>query len=225
MKILIVEDEVQLLAALKDIIAAKGDQVDVATNGMKGEELALTGTYDIIILDIMLPGKNGLEVLKELRKEKVKSAILLLTAKAEVEDKIKGLDLGADDYLTKPFSTGELLARLRALGRRGGIETGEELELNGLVLDKQTYQIRAGGEEVKLGAKEFRLLEILMENHKQILPKERLIEKVWGYESEAEYNAIEVYMSFLRRKLAAIGAEVSIKAIRGVGYILEEKDD
>lgn len=225
MKILIVEDEVQLLAALKDIIAAKGDQVDVATNGMKGEELALTGTYDIIILDIMLPGKNGLEVLKELRKEKIKSAILLLTAKAEVEDKIKGLDLGADDYLTKPFSTGELLARLRALGRRGGIETGEELELNGLVLDKQTYQIRAGGEEVKLGAKEFRLLEILMENHKQILPKERLIEKVWGYESEAEYNAIEVYMSFLRRKLAAIGAEVSIKAIRGVGYILEEKDD
>lgn len=225
MKILIVEDEVQLLAALKDIIAAKGDQVDVATNGMKGEELALTGTYDIIILDIMLPGKNGLEVLKELRKEKVKSAILLLTAKAEVEDKIKGLDLGADDYLTKPFSTGELLARLRALGRRGGIETGEELELNGLVLDKQTYQIRAGGEEVKLGAKEFKLLEILMENHKQILPKERLIEKVWGYESEAEYNAIEVYMSFLRRKLAAIGAEVSIKAIRGVGYILEEKDD
>lgn len=225
MKILIVEDEVQLLAALKDIIAAKGDQVDVATNGMKGEELALTGAYDIIILDIMLPGKNGLEVLKELRKEKVKSAILLLTAKAEVEDKIKGLDLGADDYLTKPFSTGELLARLRALGRRGGIETGEELELNGLVLDKQTYQIRAGGEEVKLGAKEFKLLEILMENHKQILPKERLIEKVWGYESEAEYNAIEVYMSFLRRKLAAIGAEVSIKAIRGVGYILEEKDD
>ncbi|HIW21775.1 MAG TPA: response regulator transcription factor [Candidatus Dorea intestinavium] len=225
MKILIVEDEVQLLAALKDIIAAKGDQVDVATNGIKGEELALTGTYDIIILDIMLPGKNGLEVLKELRKEKIKSAILLLTAKAEVEDKIKGLDLGADDYLTKPFSTGELLARLRALGRRGGIETGEELELNGLVLDKQTYQIRAGGEEVKLGAKEFRLLEILMENHKQILPKERLIEKVWGYESEAEYNVIEVYMSFLRRKLAAIGAEVSIKAIRGVGYILEEKDD
>jgi len=221
MRILLVEDERALSEALVEILKKQKYDVDAAYNGVDGEDNALTGIYDVIILDIMLPGKNGLSVLRDIREEGVSTPVLLLTAKSEVPDRIKGLDLGADDYLTKPFATGELLARVRALTRRKGEYTGDELKYGGTSLNKDTHELSCEGKSVKLGQKEYSILELLMQNSQQVIPKERFIEKIWGYDSDAEYNAIEVYVSFIRKKLAAIGADMQIKAARGIGYSLE----
>ena len=222
MKLLIIEDEEQLADALSEILKRNMYSVDVAYNGNDGLDNALTGLYDGIILDIMLPGINGIEVLRNLRMAKVNTPVLLLTARSELEDKIKGLDCGADDYLTKPFITAELLARIRALTRRKGeIVDDNSVGFNGLELHKNTCSISWKGNDVKLSLKEFQIMELLMANPKQILPKERIIEKIWGYESDVEYNNIEVYISFLRKKISAISAPVQIKTARGVGYSLE----
>ena len=221
MKILIVEDERQLSDVLAVLLKQNLHEVDTVYNGTDGEDYAMTGIYDAIILDIMLPGKNGIEVLRSLRKKENSTPVLLLTAKSEVEDKIKGLDVGADDYLTKPFVTGELLARLRAITRRGSEYIGDELKLGNTILDKNTHELCGQGGALKLAAKEYQIMEMLLQNSSQIIPKERFVEKIWGFESEAEYNSIEVYISFVRKKLAAIGSNVQIKAVRNVGYCLE----
>jgi len=222
MKLLVVEDEVQLADALTEILKRNMYSVDTVYNGIDGLDNALTGVYDCIILDIMLPGMNGLEVLSNLRAEKVNTPVLLLTARSEVEDKINGLDCGADDYLTKPFVTGELLARVRAMTRRKGEILDEgKMDFNGLQLNKNTCALSWQGSDVKLSLKEYQIMELLIANPRRILPKERIIEKIWGYESDVEYNNIEVYISFLRKKLSSISAPVQIKTARGIGYSLE----
>lgn len=222
MKLLVVEDEIQLADALTEILKRNMYSVDTVYNGIDGLDNALTGVYDCIVLDIMLPGMNGIEILRNIRAEKINSPVLLLTARSEVEDKVNGLDCGADDYLTKPFVTKELLARIRALTRRKGEFVDEnKLDYNGLELNKNTCSVIWKGNDVKLSLKEYQILELLISNPKRILPKERIIEKIWGYESDVEYNNIEVYISFLRKKLSVISAPVQIKTARGIGYSLE----
>lgn len=222
MKLLVIEDEMQLADALSELLKRNMYSVDVFYNGIDGLDNALTGIYDCILLDIMLPGMNGIEVLRNLRAEKINTPVLLLTAKSEIDDKINGLDCGADDYLTKPFVTGELLARVRALTRRKGeIVDENRMEYNGLELHKNTCSISCGGSDVKLSLKEYNVMEMLIANPKQILPKERIIEKIWGSESDVEYNNIEVYISFLRKKIASVSADVQIKTARGIGYFIE----
>ncbi|MBR3900634.1 MAG: response regulator transcription factor [Ruminococcus sp.] len=222
MKILVIEDEVQLADALCELLKRNMYSVDVCYNGIDGLDNAMTGIYDGIILDIMLPGMNGIEILRNLRSEKINTPVLLLTARSEITDKINGLDCGADDYLTKPFVTGELLARVRAITRRKGeIVDESKLEFNGLSLNKNTCSISCGGNDVKLSLKEYNVMEMLIANPGQILPKERIIEKIWGSESDVEYNNIEVYISFLRKKISSISANVQIKTARGIGYFIE----
>lgn len=222
MKILVVEDEIQLADALSEILKRNMYSVDTVYDGIEGLDNALTGVYDCILLDIMLPGMDGMEVLRNLRNEKINTPVLLLTARSEVDDKINGLDCGADDYLTKPFVTGELLARVRALTRRKGeIVDENQMEFNGMTLHKNTCSISYGGNDVKLSLKEYQIMELLIANPRQILPKERIIEKIWGYESDVEYNNIEVYISFLRKKISVISAPAQIKTARGIGYSLE----
>ena len=222
MRILVVEDEMQLADALSEILRRNMYTVDTAYDGISGLDNALSGVYDCMILDIMMPGMNGIEVLRHLRREHISTPVLLLTAKGEIEDKINGLDCGADDYLTKPFVTGELLARIRALTRRKGeIVDENRLDYNGLELNKNTCSVMWKGNDVKLSLKEYQIMELLISNPHQILPKERIIEKIWGYESDVEYNNIEVYISFLRKKLSVISAPIQIKTARGIGYSLE----
>lgn len=222
MKLLVVEDEVQLADALSEILKRNKYSVDTCYNGIDGLDNGLTGVYDCIVLDIMLPGMNGIEVLRNLRQEKISTPVLLLTARSEIEDKINGLDTGADDYLTKPFVTDELLARIRALTRRRGeIIDENRMDYNGLLLNKNTSSVMWQGNDVRLSLKEYQIMELLISNPRQILPKERIIEKIWGYESDVEYNNIEVYISFLRKKLSVISAPVQIRTARGIGYSLE----
>lgn len=225
MKILIVEDEKRLADALVQIFTKNRMIAEASYNGSDGLDNALSGIYDVIVLDIMLPGMNGIEVLGELRKEGIKTPVILLTAKDEIADKVKGLDSGADDYLTKPFATEELLARVRALGRRSASELicDDTLSFSDLSLDLSTYTLSCGSNSVKLGLKEFSIMEILIRGGSRVLTKENLLVKIWGYESDAEYNNVEVYISFLRKKLGYIKSGVQIKTLRGVGYSLETK--
>ncbi|MDR2654756.1 MAG: response regulator transcription factor [Oscillospiraceae bacterium] len=225
MKILLVEDERQLSDILAVLLKQNLHEIDAVYNGTDGEDCAMTGVYDAIILDIMLPKKNGIEVLRSLRRQGLSTPVLLLTAKSEIEDKIRGLDTGADDYLTKPFNSGELLARLRAITRRGSEFVGDELRAGNTSLDKNTHELRGEKGSVKLAAKEYQIMDMLLANSRQIIPKERFVEKIWGFDSEAEYNSIEVYVSFVRKKLAAIGSDLQIKAVRNAGYCLEAPSD
>lgn len=223
MRILVVEDEAPLADALSEILKRNKYFVDTVYNGIDGLDYALTGVYDCILLDIMLPGMNGIDVLNQLRTEKVSTSVILLTAKSEIEDKITGLDCGADDYITKPFNTSELLARIRAATRRKGEIIDDNCIIFGkLKLMKTTCSIAYGDNDVKLSLKEYQIMELLISNPHQILPKERIIEKIWGYESDVEYNNIEVYISFLRKKLLLICKDIQIKTARGIGYSLEE---
>ena len=186
----------------------------------------LTGTYDVIVLDVMMPQLSGFEVAKQLRRNGVKTPILMLTAKSDVDDKVTGLDSGADDYLTKPFNTKELLARLRALCRRSVDSDDNSLHFGDISLDLGTAMLSctANGQSVRLGDKEFRIMEYMLKNQKQILSREQLALKIWGYDNEAEYNNVEVYMSFTRKKLNFIGSKTEIKAVRGIGYELRYQD-
>ncbi|MDE5768308.1 MAG: response regulator transcription factor [Oscillospiraceae bacterium] len=221
MKILVVEDEAALAEALSEILKRNKYLVDAVYNGEDGLSYALTDLYDCILLDIMLPKMNGLDVLRALRKQHISTPVLLLTAKSDIEDKITGLDSGADDFLTKPFATGELLARVRALTRRKGEVITDEFTYGDIALNKSTFSLSCEGEFVKLSLKEYQIMEILISNPRQLISKERFIEKIWGYESDIEYNNIEVYISFLRKKLSVIGSHVTIRTARGVGYFLE----
>ena len=221
MKILVVEDEAALADALSEILKRNKYAVDTVYDGEDGLAYGMTDIYDCIILDIMLPKMNGLDVVRTLRKQHISTPVLLLTAKSDVEDKIKGLDSGADDYLTKPFVSGELLARVRSLPRRKGEVVTDEFTFGDIALNKSTFSLSREGQFLKLSLKEYQIMELLIVNPKQLIPKERFIEKIWGYESDVEYNNVEVYISFLRKKLSAIGSCVTIKTARGIGYFLE----
>lgn len=222
MKLLLVEDERRMAQALCEILRQENYEVDHYADGISGLDAVLSDIYDIIILDVMLLGMNGYDIAKKARSEGIHTPILMLTAKSELDDKVTGLDSGADDYLTKPFMTKELLARLRALGRRNINSTDGSLTFADIKLDTSslTLSCTANGQSVKLSEKEFHILEYLIANQGQILNREQLALKIWGYESDAEYNNVEVYMSFTRKKLAFVGAKATIKAIRGIGYEL-----
>ena len=213
-----VEDEAALNDALTEILKRNQYNVDSVDNGEDGLEYGLTGLYDCIILDIMLPVMDGITVLKQLRKSKISTPVMLLTAKSDIDDKKTGPDCGADDYLTKPFVTGELLARVRALTRRTGEVNVDAFDFHGLSLNTQTYMLSYDGQSVKLSLKEYQIMEILLMNPNQIITKERFIEKIWGFESDVEYNNIEVYISFLRKKIQSINSKATIRTARGVGY-------
>lgn len=223
MRLLLVEDEIQLSEALNQILTKNRYVVDAVYNGEDGLDYGLTDIYDVIILDIMLPKLNGLEVLRRLRKESIKTPVILLTAKGEIDDKVKGLDCGADDYLVKPFATDELLARLRALTRRQGeIINDNILNFGDIKLNISTYELEGPCNSIKLSLKEFEIIKFFIQRPKIIVTKDELISKIWGYDSEAEYNNIEVYISFLRKKLGYVDSSTSITTVRGVGYKLEE---
>ena len=224
MRIMIAEDEEKLADALVQIFAKNKMTADAFGNGIDALDNALTGIYDVIVLDIMMPGMNGIEVLRKIRAEGMDTPVLMFTAKDEISDKVKGLDSGADDYLTKPFATEELLARVRALGRRSSaaIVNSDIITCGDLSLDTAAYELSCGKNSLKLGLKEFSIMELLMKNSGRVLSKETLITKIWGYDSDAEYNNVEVYISFLRKKLDFIKSKAAIKTVRGVGYTLEE---
>lgn len=222
MRILLVEDEKRMAQALCEILRLEKYEVDCYNNGLDGLAAAQSDIYDIIILDVMLPGMNGYEIAKRTRSKGIVTPILMLTAKAELDDKVTGLDSGADDYLTKPFMTKELLARLRALGRRTLGTADGVLSFGDITLDTTTLNLscKTNGQTVRLSEKEYRIIEYLIANCGQILTREQIALKIWGFESDAEYNNVEVYMSFTRKKLAFVGAKTEIKAVRGIGYEL-----
>ena len=226
MRLLLVEDEKRMAQALCEILRLEKYEVDHYANGQDGLAAIESNIYDIVILDVMLPGMNGYEIAKRARQKGIRTPILMLTAKAELDDKVAGLDSGADDYLTKPFITKELLARLRALGRRNINTPDGTLTYGDISLDTNTSTLscKVSGQSVRLSEKEYRILEYLISNSKQILTREQLAVKIWGFESDAEYNNVEVYMSFTRKKLAFVGAKTEIKAVRGVGYELRCDD-
>ena len=222
MRILLVEDEKRMAQAICEILRQEKYEVDCFADGLTGLTAGESGIYDIIILDVMLPELDGFEVVKKLRQKRIQTPVLMLTAKSELEDKVTGLDCGADDYLTKPFMTKELLARLRALSRRNISTPDKTLTFGDISLDGDniTLNCTRNGESVRLSEKEYRILEYLIANSGQILSREQLAMKIWGFESEAEYNNVEVYMSFTRKKLSFVGAMTKIKAVRSMGYTL-----
>ena len=225
MQILVVEDERRLAEALGQILREKKYMVDLAYDGRDGLDMAMSSIYDVIILDVMLPKMNGIDVAQNLRKEKIATPILMLTAKDQISDKVKGLDAGADDYMTKPFSPDELLARVRALTRRQGEVVMDTVEFGDLVLNLSTCDLSCGDKNVHLNFKEFEIMKILLGNNQNVTTKDDLIVKVWGYDSNAVDNNVEVYISFLRKKLDFIGTDVEIVSLRKIGYRLGVKKD
>ncbi len=233
MRILLVEDESRMGQALTTLLQEEHYEVDYAADGSLGEELALSRDYDLFILDVMLPGKNGFEIAKSLRMHGSARPILFLTARSSIDDKEEGFESGADDYLTKPFETRELLMRVKALLRRRSSDIYREnedasqsngIKFGNLILEESGSLIRNAddGREVNLFGKELRLLTYLLENRTRILSKEQITNYIWGYDNEAEYNNAEVYVSFLRKKLRFIDANVEIKTFRGLGYQIRE---
>lgn len=222
MKLLLVEDEKRMGQALCELLKQEKYDVDWYTDGEEGADALEGNVYDLAVLDVMLPHKNGFDIAREARRNGVRTPILMLTARSDVDDRVNGLDCGADDYLTKPFAPKELLARLRALTRRQyDVEDGR-LTFGDIALESKTMTLAnsVSGAAVRLSEKEFRALEVLMANQGRIMTREQLALKIWGYENEAEYNNVEVYMTFVRKKLAFIGSKTAIKAVRGVGYEL-----
>ena len=222
MRVLVVENEIRLAEMLRHILKKNNYGVDLAVDGISGQELAETGIYDLIILDWMLPEKDGLKVLEEIRKNGVNTPVIMLSLRDAVSDRVKALDCGADDYLIKPFSNDELLARLRALGRRkvNNIIQNETLCLASLTFFPFKGEIKCGKKTMKLTPKESQLLELFLRNKNQVLTKEQLFDKVWGLTSEVGINNLEVYLSLLRKKLKALKCPVEIETIRGMGYFL-----
>ena len=226
MRILLAEDEKRMAAALVAMLRQEKYDVDHVADGASALTALESSVYDMAVLDVMMPEMNGFEVARQARSSGVKTPILMLTAKSQLDDKITGLDSGADDYLKKPFQTKELLARLRALGRRSASFQDGSLRYGDLSLNTSTATLtcETTGQSVRLGEKELRILEYMLSNQGQIMTREQLAMKIWGFENEAEYNNVEVYMSFTRKKLVFVGSKVEIKAIRGLGYELREKD-
>ena len=224
MRILIVEDEKPLSAAICRMLEQEHYSVDAAYTGPDGLDSALSGIYDAIILDVMLPGMDGFAILDALRRGGSDVPVLMLTARGSLDDRVRGLNMGADYYLPKPFERSELMACLNAITRRKSAPQVQELSFGDLTLDRETAQLRCTvtGKSVNLGAKEYHLMELFIRNPHQLLPRESIVERVWGFDNEAEYNNLSVYLTFLRRKIAFIGSSVEIKASRGLGYMLEE---
>lgn len=221
-----VEDSLRLADTLADALTKEGYTVDTVYNGKDGYEYAVSGIYDIVILDLMLPKMNGYEVLSAIRAEGQEVPVLILSAKAELEEKIEGFRLGADDYVTKPFEMRELLMRVQAIVRRRGKQELVSLQMGNLKLNTTMCLLSnsESGKSMQIAGKEMQLLEFLLLNRNQVLEKEQIATKVWGYESNAEYNNVEVYVSFLRKKLRHLQANVKIRAVRGIGYILEAEE-
>ncbi len=225
MKVLLAEDEKRMNRALCEIMRQEGYDVISVDNGEDALYEAESGIYDLIVLDVMMPGMNGYSVAKKTRASGVRTPILMLTAKGELDDKVEGLDSGADDYLTKPFMTKELLARLRALARRNLPTNDGSLSYGDITLDLKNAVLSCdNGQSVRLGEKELRILEYLIANSDRILNREQIALKIWGYENDSEYNNVEVYMSFARKKLAFVESRCEIKAVRGIGYELRCRD-
>lgn len=222
MRILMVEDEIRMAQALCELLRLENYEVDHYVNGVEGFLAIESNIYDVVILDVMLPGMNGYDIAKRIRSKGIKTPILMLSAKAELDDKVTGLDSGADDYLTKPFMTKELLARIRALVRRTLGTTDGVLSFADMTLDTGTLTLSCitNNQSVRLSEKEYRILEYLFINSGQILTREQLAAKIWGFDNNAEYNNVEVYMSFTRKKLAFVETKAEIKAVRGIGYEL-----
>lgn len=225
MRLLLAEDEEEMSNALVKILKSNNYSVDAVYNGNDALDYIESEIYDGVILDIMMPGMSGIEVLKEARASGIKTPVLLLTAKSEIDDRVEGLDSGADDYLTKPFAMKELLARVRALTRRREEVVDSSLEFGNVALDRLTYTVTTPKGEAKLGNKDFQMLEMLMTNPGQILSVDQFMDKIWGYDSEAELNVVWVYVSNLRKKLKSLGADITIKAHRGIGYSLIKNED
>jgi len=221
MKVLIADDEKTLVNMLEEILRHNKIDCDTVYNGQEAIDYAIAGQYDLIVLDVMMPKRNGLEALKEIRKNKISTPILMLSAKSEISDKVSGLVLGADDYLAKPFAVSELLARIKALSRRQSEYVGDILAFGDLELDRDTFILKCWNSEIKLSTIEYKIMELLFLNPKQIINKDMLIGKVWGWDNNLNYNNVEVYISFLRKKLLALKSKTGIKTIRGVGHCLE----
>lgn len=221
MKILLAEDEESIARALKLMLEKNKYTVDLVFNGADALEHIVSSEYDALVLDIMMPGMDGIEVLTAARSRGVTAPALFLTAKGEVEDRVAGLDAGADDYLPKPFATSEFLARVRALVRRSGAYAPSVLSFGGVELDCSRYTLRANGGELRLNNKEYQLMELFMRHPQQVFSTMHLMEKVWELNSESDMDVVWTYIGFLRRKLRQLGADVEIKTIRGAGYILE----
>ena len=225
MRLLIVEDEVRLADTLRQLLNRQGYTADVYYDGVSGLDNAMTGIYDLMVLDVMLPGMNGFQVVKKLREAGVTTPVLMLTAKSDVSDRIHGLDCGADYYLTKPFEPEELLACVRTLLRRSGgqLQESDTLTWGDLSLERTTFTLSCAEREVRLSRREYDLIELLMRNGNQVVTKEQMLVKVWGYDSQAEDNNVEVYISFLRRKLTHLHSAVKIKTLRMLGYCLTQE--
>lgn len=222
MRLLLAEDERALSKALATILERSNYSVDIVYDGEAALEYLAADNYDGVILDIMMPKKDGITVLKELRSRGSKIPVLILTAKSEVDDKVLGLDSGANDYLTKPFHSRELLARIRAMTRAQSSQTSSVLQMGNITLDQRTYELSSPTGSFRLANREFQILELLMQNPGNLISAERLMEKIWGYDSETEISVVWVYISYLRKKLSALGANIQIRATRNVGYCLEE---
>ncbi|MFN8173561.1 MAG: response regulator transcription factor [Solirubrobacteraceae bacterium] len=218
MRVLVVEDEVKLAALLRRGLREDGMAADVAINGEDAVWMAAATDYDALIVDVMLPGIDGFELCRRLREDRVLAPVLMLTARDGIDDRVRGLDTGADDYLTKPFSFAELVARLRALARRGPLERPPVLELGDLVLEPATKRVARGGEEIRLSAKEFALLEALMSRPGQVLDRYHLLERAWDFDYENRSNVVDVYIRYLREKIDRPFGVASIETVRGVGY-------
>lgn len=223
MKILVIEDEVLLADSIRALLSAKGFTVECVYDGEDGAAYAETGVYDLLILDVMMPKMNGFEVARRVRAERCTTPILMLTAKSEVEDEIEGLNAGADYYLTKPFDSRKLLACINALLRRQGAQVNE-LVLGNTALDLSSCTLSCGQMRVRLSAKEFDVMRFLMASRGQIVPKEMILCRVWGFDSNAVGNNVEVYIGLLRRKLAHIGSNIRIEAVRRLGYVMEAEE-
>ena len=225
MRLLLAEDEKSLARAVSAILEKNNFSVDVVHDGVDALDWLRAGNYDGAVLDIMMPKMDGITVLKTIRAEGNMLPVLLLTAKSEVDDKVEGLDSGANDYLTKPFAAKELLARIRAMTRTQTAQPSSTLQFGNLTLDRATFELKSPSGSFRLANKEFQMLETLMANPKTLVSTERFMEKIWGYDAEAEINVVWVYISYLRKKLAALNANVQIKATRNAGYSLEVKED
>ncbi len=226
MRILLAEDEVSLSKALKVILERNNYSVDQVYDGEEALSFLSADNYDCLILDLMMPKVDGITVLKTMRKEGNMLPVIILTAKSEVDDKVLGLDSGANDYLTKPFNSRELLARIRAITRSKENNEGDSiLKLGNTILMRDTFILKTDSGETRLQSKEFQILELLMQNKNKLISTERLMEKIWGFDSEAEINVVWVYISNLRKKLASLDSNVEIKATRNAGYMLEERND
>jgi DNA-binding response OmpR family regulator len=226
MRLLLIEDEIQLSEALTEILIKNNYIIDAVYDGEDGLNYGLTGIYDVIITDIMIPKIDGLKVVQKLRNNGIKTPIIMLTAKGTLQDKICGLDCGSDDYLPKPFELEELLARLRALTRRQGEVINDDiLSFNDFSLNLATYELKSNENKIKISAKEFEIIRYLLQRPQMVASKDEILIKVWGYDSDAEYNNLEVYISFLRRKLKRIGSKTKIITLRSIGYKLGGEED